>query len=386
MSGILDGVRIIDLSTVIMGPYASRILADLGADVIKVEAPSGDSVRAHRPHLTPTISGMFLNLNRNKRSIVLDLKSRHGQRALERLLETADVILHNLRAPVMKRLGFDYDRCRAIKPDIIYCAAYGFGADGPYASKPAYDDMIQAGSGFAALSQELTGAPAYAPSVICDKIVGQATANAILAGLVHKFRTNEGQAIEVPMLEVSIDFNLVEHFGGAAFVPPRGRPGYPRIRSTERRPFATADGYCCILPYSDRNWQDFFAFTGRADLMADERFRTLETRQDHFGELYAEVRKEAPRWTNAEWVGFCESADIPCMPVIDLEHIHDDPHVRAVHLFDTVEHPAGGTYRAIRSPVNYGASSFEIRHHAPELGQHTREILAEIGCDEEPVP
>lgn len=382
MSGILDGVRIIDLSTVIMGPYASRILGDLGADIIKVESPAGDSVRAHRPHLTHTISGMFLNLNRNKRSIVLDLKSAHGQEALERLLETADVIMHNLRAPVMKRLGFDYERCRAIKPDIIYCAAYGFGAEGPYAAKPAYDDMIQAGSGFAALSEELTGAPAYAPSVICDKIVGQATANAVLAGLIHKFRTGEGQAIEVPMLEVSIDFNLVEHFGGAAFVPPRGKPGYPRIRSTERRPFATADGYCCILPYSDKNWRDFFKFTGRDDLLADKRFFTLETRQDHLGELYGEVRKEAPRWANAEWVAFCESADIPCMPVIDLEHIHEDPHVQAVQLFSTVEHPAGGTYRAIRSPVNYSGSPFEIRHHAPELGQHTQEILNEIGMAE----
>jgi crotonobetainyl-CoA:carnitine CoA-transferase CaiB-like acyl-CoA transferase len=381
MTQILSGVRVIDLTTVIMGPYASRILGDLGADVIKIEAPSGDSVRAHRPHLTPTISGMFVNLNRNKRSVVLDLKTPEGEKALERLLETADVIMHNLRAPVMKRLGFDYERCRAIRPDIIYCASYGFGAGGPYAAKPAYDDMIQAASGFAALSEELTGAPAYAPSVVCDKIVGQATANAILAGLVHKFRTGEGQAIEVPMFEVSIDFNLVEHFGGAAFDPPRGRPGYPRIRSAERRPFATSDGYACILPYSDKNWRDFFAFTGRDDLLSDPRFKSIDTRQDHLGELYAHVRAEAIRWTTAEWVRFCDGADIPCMPVIGLEDIFDDPHVKAVNLFEVIEHPSGGTYRAIRSPVSYSASPFGIRHHAPELGQHTAEVLAEVGLE-----
>ncbi|KRB84064.1 acetyl-CoA acetyltransferase [Sphingomonas sp. Root710] len=378
MTDILSGVRVVDLSTVIMGPFASRILGDLGADIIKVESPVGDSVRAHRPHLTKNISGMFLNLNRNKRSIVLDLKTNDGKRALERLLETADVVMHNLRAPVMKRLGFDYERCRSIKPDIIYCAGYGFGADGPYAAKPAYDDMIQAASGFAALSEELTGAPAYAPSVICDKIVGQAMANAILAALVHKFRTGEGQAIEVPMFEVSVDFNLIEHFGGASFDPPRGKPGYPRIRSAERRPFKTADGYACILPYSDQNWQDFFIFTGRADLQVDPRFRTIETRQEHFGELYAHIRTEAVRYTNEKWIAFCEGADIPCMPVIALEHIFDDPHVQAVKLFATLEHPSGDSYRSIRSPIGFSHSPFRIRYHAPELGEHTDEILKEL--------
>ncbi|KEH15214.1 acyl-CoA transferase/carnitine dehydratase, partial [Medicago truncatula] len=193
---MLDGIRIIDLSTVIMGPLASRMLADLGADVVKVESPNGDSTRAYRPHMAPGISGMFLNLNRNKRSIVLDLKSEQGKRTLEDLVRGADIFLHNLRPSVMRRLGFDYARCRELNPHLIYCGAYGFGIGGPYSEKPAYDDLIQAASGFAALSHELSGAPSYAPSVICDKIAGQAIAMSILAALFHRSKTGEGQAIE----------------------------------------------------------------------------------------------------------------------------------------------------------------------------------------------
>ncbi len=378
MAGILDGIRIVDLTNVIMGPLASRMLADLGADVVKVEAPDGDSMRAHRPHLTDGVSAMFLNLNRNKRSIVLDLKADEDRARLERLIATADVVMHNLRGPAMRRLGFDYERCRALRHDIIYCAAYGFGADGPYAAKAAYDDLIQAASGFASLSKGATGAPSYAPSVIFDKICGQAVAAAVLAALVHRLRTGEGQSVEVPMFEVAIDFNLVEQIGGAALIPPKGPMGYSRLRSAERRPFRTADGYACILPYSDRNWSDFFHFTGRDDLVADPRFRTLRTRQDHFDELYAEIRREAVKATTSEWVTFCDEKDIPCMPVIDLEDIFEDEHVKAVRLFSAEHHPHGGDYIAIRPPVNYSAAPYTLRRHAPLLGEHSDEILGAL--------
>ena len=384
VTGLLSGVRIVDLTTVIMGPFASRILADLGADVIKVESPGGDSIRAHRPHMAEGLSGMFLNLNRNKRGVMLDLKQEPDRSRLEALIATADVFMHNLRAPVMDRLGFGYARCQALRKDIVYCAAYGFGAAGPYAAKPAYDDLIQAASGFASLSEEITGAPAYAPSVIFDKIAGQAIATAILAAIVHRLRTGEGQKVEVPMFEVAVDFNLVEHFGGAAFVPSRGPPGYPRIRSPERRPFATANGFACILPYSDKNWRDFFSFTERSDLAADPRFLTFDTRQDHLGELYGEVRREALKRTTAEWMAFCEKADIPCMPVISIAEIFEDPHIEAVDLFSTVTHPHGSDYRLIRSPVGYGAAPFELRHHAPLLGEHTAEVLDNLGAQPDP--
>jgi crotonobetainyl-CoA:carnitine CoA-transferase CaiB-like acyl-CoA transferase len=380
---LLSGVRILDLTTVIMGPFATHILADLGADVIKVEPPEGDSMRSHPPHGARGITGSFLNLNRNKRSVVLDLKSDAGRNAFELLLESAEVVVHNLRAPVMARLGFDYARCKAIKPDIIYCAAYGFSAQGPYAAKPAYDDMIQAASGFAALATPIAGSPNYAPSVICDKLVGQAVANAILAALFHRERTGEGQEIEVPMFETAIEFNLMEAFSGAAFQPRKGPPGYARISMPERRPFRTADGYACILPYSDRNWQDFFAFVGRHDLLDDPRFLRLADRSAHFPFLYSVIHEEAPKRSTAQWIDFCDGANIPCMPVIDLADIEDDQHVKAVGLFAAAKHPHAGEYRLIRRPASFSAAEFELRHHAPLLGEHSRSVLEEAGLAEE---
>lgn len=376
---LLEGLRILDLTTVVMGPYATHLLADLGADVIKIEPPLGDSMRTYPPHLAPGITGSFLNLNRNKRSVVLDLKSPDGVRALEALIPTADVIVHNLRAPVMDRLGFGYERCKALRPDIIYCAAYGFGAEGPYAAKPAYDDLIQAASGFAALSEPLNGAPAYAPAVICDKLAGLALANAITTGLLHRARTGEGQDIEVPMFETAIEFNLMEAFSAAAFVPPRGPAGYARLKSRERRPFRTKDGYACILPYSDKNWSDFLTFLGHEDLVSDSRFASLAARAENFDTLYRLIAEAAPERTTSEWVAFCDAHDIPCMPVISLDALAEDAHVRAVGLFEEVQHPHGGRYRAIRRPVNYSAAEFELRRHAPLLGEHTAEVLAEVG-------
>ncbi len=376
--GMLEGLRILDLTTVVMGPFATRLLADLGADVIKIEPPEGDSSRTYAPHGAPGISGTFLNLNRNKRGMVLDLKTPDDRKALDRLIETADVLVHNLRGPVMRRLGFDYEHCRAIKPDLVYCAACGFSDDGPYAAKAAYDDLIQAGSGYAALSIPLTGEPRYAPAVICDKLAGQAVANAILAGLLHRERTGEGQDIEVPMFETAIDFNLVESFAAAAWSPPRGKPGYARLQSVYRRPFRTADGYACILPYSDANWRDFFLFIDRADLAADPRYARLKDRAEHFDTLYALIAEAAPLHSTDEWVRFCDPANIPCMPVIDLADIAEDPHVKAVNLITIVDHPHAGPYKSVRRTVRFSAQAFKLRRHAPLLGEHTGEILEEL--------
>ena len=255
--GPLTGIRILDLTSVIMGPFATHILADLGADVIKIESPEGDSVRHYQPARHPGMSGVFLNLHRNKRSVVLDLKQDAARAALNRLIETADVFVHNLRPKTIERLGYGYDAVRAIKPDIVYCGAYGFSAKGPYGDKAAYDDLIQAGSGVAALIGEVHGEPAYVPTVICDKLAGQAIAYAVLAALFQRSRGGGGQAIEVPMLETTVEFNLVEHMSGFGFEPPRSRPGFPRLMDRSRKPYRTQDGYACILPYSDRNWLDF---------------------------------------------------------------------------------------------------------------------------------
>jgi crotonobetainyl-CoA:carnitine CoA-transferase CaiB-like acyl-CoA transferase len=377
--GPLAGIRILDLTSVIMGPFATHILADLGADVIKVESPEGDSLRHYEPLRNPGMAGNMLNLHRNKRSIVLDLKRPECRAALNRLIETADVFVHSVRPKAIERLGYGYEQVRAIKPDIVYCGAYGFGAAGPYSDKPAYDDLIQAGSGVAALYGEVHGEPAYVPTVICDKLAGQAIAYAVLAALFQRERGGGGQAIEVPMLETTIEFNLAEHMYGSAFIPPLGKPGFKRLLTKQRKPYRTKDGYACILPYSDRNWQDFYDFTGRTEFRGDPRFGRLSDRVQNIAILYEMIGQEAPKRTTAEWVAFCDRVSIPCMPVLSLEELPEDPHVKAVGLFGTADHPSEGRYRTVRPPVSFSGAPFRIRRHAPRLGEHTAEVLAEAG-------
>ena len=380
--GPLTGIRVLDLTGVIMGPFATHILADLGADVIKIESPEGDSLRGYQPARHPGMPGQFLNLHRNKRSVVLDLKTDAGRGALSRLIETADVFVHNLRPKAIERLGFGYDAVRAIKPDIVYCGAYGFSAKGPYGDKAAYDDLIQAGSGVAALFGDVHGEPAYVPTVICDKLAGQAVAYAILAALFQRSRGGGGQAIEVPMFETTIEFNLVEHMSGFGFEPPLSRPGFPRLMNRSRKPYRTLDGYACILPYSDRNWLDFYAFTGRTEFADDPRFTSLGQRVRHISVLYRMLEEEAAKRTTAQWVEFCDRVSIPCMPVLGLEDLPADPHIEAVGLFGTAEHPSEGRYRSVRRPVEFSGAPFRIRHHAPRLGEHTAEVLAQAGLSE----
>ncbi|WP_342643728.1 CaiB/BaiF CoA transferase family protein [Rhodoligotrophos ferricapiens] len=378
-SGALAGVRIVDLTSVIMGPFATRIMADMGADVIKIESPEGDSLRSYKPVRHEGMSGVFLHLNRNKRSVVLNLKTEEGRAALDKLIETADVFVHALRPQAIERLGYSYERVKSLKPDIVYCGAYGFSAEGPYGNKAAYDDLIQAGSGLAALAGAVQGEPAYVPTVLCDKLVGQAIAYSVIAALYAREKGGGGQAIEVPMFETSIDFMLLEHLGGFAFEPSLGRPGFSRVLNRSRKPYRTADGYACILPYSDRNWLDFYEFVGRMEFAEDERFRTLGVRVQHIEVLYRLIEEEAPKRTTEEWVAFCDRVSIPCMPVLAIEDLPDDPHVREVGLFSTGEHPSEGPYKVIRQPVRFSAAPFAVRRHAPRLGEHTSEVLAEIG-------
>ncbi len=378
-TGCLSGIRVLDLTTVIMGPFATHILADLGADVIKIEGPEGDSLRRYRPSRHEGMPGSILNLHRNKRSILLDLKNPAGRKALDRLIESADVLIHNLRPGAANRLSLDWDSVRAIKPGIVLCAARGFSEKGPYGHKAAYDDLIQAGSGVAALWGKVHGTPAYAPTVLCDKLAGQAAAYAILAALLHRARGGEGQAIEVPMFEVAIEFMLMEHFGAAAFEPPMGPPGFVRLLSKHRKPYRTTDGWMCILPYSDRNWIDFFTFAGAPEMIADAGFKTLEDRVENIDTLYQFVATVASRHSTDEWVEFCDRVSIPCMPVLALEDLPDDPHVQAVGLFEKMEHPSEGAYHSLRSPIRFGATPYELYRHAPRQGEHTHEVLSEAG-------
>jgi crotonobetainyl-CoA:carnitine CoA-transferase CaiB-like acyl-CoA transferase len=380
--GPLQGIRIVDLTTVVLGPYATRILADLGAEVIKVETLGGDQTRHYRPMRNPGMAGYFMNLNRNKRSISIDLKTEDGMAVLMRLVSGANCVIHNMRQQAADRLGLSYEKLRAVQPDLVYCAAVGFGSAGPYSGRAAYDDVIQAASGLAGLHARVRGEPAFAPTVLCDKLTGTTVAYAVLAALMQQVRGGGGQAVEVPMLETSAEFALVEHLHAATFEPPLGPVGFERVLSRYRKPFRTTDGYMCILPYSDRNWADFFRFTGRTELLGDARFATLAERAQHIDFLYAVVEEEAPRFSNGQWQHFCDEMSIPCMPVLSLEEVLEDEHLKAVGMFGVEQHPTEGAYRVVRSPVQFDGKPFVLRRHPPRLGEDSRAVMTDAGFTE----
>lgn len=377
--GALDGVRIVDLTTILMGPLATRMLGDHGADVIRVESENGDSSRNSAPQRSPAMSAFSLNLQRNKRSIVLDLKHQDGLEAMLALCDGADVLVTNMRRAALERLGLDADSLRARNPDLIYCSANGYGSGGRYADKAAYDDAIQAGSGLAGLFKEPTGAPAYVPSVVVDKTVGVHIVQAVLAALFHRERHGGGQYVEVPMFETMVAFNIVEHHRGQTFEPPLGPFGYERLMTSERRPYPTADGWLCMVPYTDKNWRDFFAFIGQPELIEDDRFSTHNQRTIHTDVLYGMLGEHAPSYTTAEWVEFCDRVSIPAMPVLDLAEVGDEPHLNDVGLIEVQTHPTEGDYRVVNDPIVFSESPTGIRRHSPRLGQHTRELLGEAG-------
>ena len=388
MSGALDGIRVVDLTSVLMGPYATQILGDMGADVIKVEPPGGDTVRGIGPMRNPGMGHIFLHVNRNKRSLVLDLKKAAGLEAFFRLAASADVVIYNIRPQAMARLGISYDELRARNERLIYVGVYGFGEDGPYAGKPAYDDLIQGAAAVPALVARASGEePRYVPLTLADRTVGLAAANAVLAALLARARTGRGQRVEVPMFETMTQFVLGEHMGGETFVPPLGATGYPRLLAPERRPYRTRDGYICVLIYSDKQWQRFLALIGQAQLFtADPRFASIGARTQHINELYAIVGQALAGKSSGEWLALLEAADIPAMPLNDVESLIKDEHLRATGFIKVVEHPSEGQIRQIGIPAQFSdsASATEPRP-APRLGQHSHEILAAIGYGEEQI-
>jgi crotonobetainyl-CoA:carnitine CoA-transferase CaiB-like acyl-CoA transferase len=383
MPGPLDGIRVIDVTTVLLGPYGTQILGDMGADVIKIEAPpTGDIARNMGTVRRPDMGGIYLNMNRNKRSVGLDLKRDDAKEVLRRLVATGDVFVHNMRPEAIERLGFGYAAVSAIKPDIVYVGAYGFGQAGPYRAKPAYDDAIQAASGLASLFAQRDGTPQYVPAAIADKLVGVTLSQAVALALVHRLRTGQGQFVEVPMFEVLVAFNLVEHINGAAYRPALGPLGYQRVTTTARRPFPTKDGYVCILPYTDAQWSSFFTAVGRPELMAKPEFATYSARVNTVNELYGFVASVTPGRTTAEWVEICERGQIPCMPVIDIQTLMDDEHLQAVGMFERHSHPTEGETVLVRPPVTLSASPAAIRTPAPRFGEHSRDVARELGYDE----
>jgi len=381
MSGPLEGVRIVDMTSVLMGPYATQILGDLGADVIKIEPPGGDTVRGIGPARHAGMGGIFLHANRSKRSLVLDLKQPAGREALLRLAAEADVLIYNVRPQAMARLGLGHAEVAAVNPRILYVGVYGYGQDGPYAAKPAYDDLIQGAVAIPTLGVR-AGAPVprYVPSAMVDRIVGMSAANAVSAGLFHRERTGRGQAIDVPMFETMAQFVLGDHMGGQTFEPPLGPAGYARLLNEQRRPYATRDGHLCVLIYNDKQWKTFFGLIGRAQAMEDDpRFSSIGARTDHIGELYQLVGEAMRTRTSAEWTALLEAADIPVMPMHTLESLLDDPHLAAVGFFETVEHPSEGRMRSMAIPTRWSGSPPSVSRHAPRLGEHSAEVLAEAG-------
>ena len=384
-NGALSGIRVVDLTTVLMGPLATRMLGDHGADVIRVEPTNGDSTRNGVPSRNPGMSGFSLNLQRNKRSLSVDLKHDQGRQALLDLVETSDVVVTNMRAAALERLGLGEAALNEVNPSLIYCRANGFATDGPYGGKAAYDDAIQAASGLAGLFTATNGRPTYVPAVIADKVTGLHIVQAVMAALIHRYRTGDGQNIEVPMFETMVSFNLVEHLRGAAFEPPEGPFGYERLLSPARKPYKTADGFVCLLPYTDQNYADFFRFIGQPELTNDNRFATHNARVTNTSTLYDLIADAAQRETTGTWIEFCDEVSIPAAAVLDLSAFDQDPHLSQVELVQVRQHPTEGDYRYIRDAVIYSQSSTELRLHAPRLGEHSVELLSELGYSEEAI-
>jgi crotonobetainyl-CoA:carnitine CoA-transferase CaiB-like acyl-CoA transferase len=386
MSGPLAGVRVLDLTTVVMGPYATQILADFGADVIKVEPPGGDVMRYAWPFRNPGMGHIFLNANRNKRSIVLDLKQGAAHEACLALAKKADVLVYNIRPQAMARLRLSYDDVRAANPRIIYVGCFGYSQRGPYAAKAAYDDLIQGAAGIPALLK-LQGAetPRYAPIIVADRSVGQQVASAVSAALYRREKTGKGQRVDVPMFEHLLQIVLGEHLGGYTYEPQQGEPGYARMLAPDRRPYQTKDGYVCALIYNDKQWTAYFKVIGRPEMSADARFATQEVRSKNYDAAYAFVAEEMKKRTTAEWLEALEAADIPVQRMNSLADIVADPHLAAIGYFRMVEHPSEGRIRTMAVPSEWSESKPEYRRHAPRLGEHTREVLREAGYSAEKI-
>ena len=379
MPGPLTGYKILDLTSVVMGPYATQNFGDLGADVIKVESPDGDIMRHMGAAKRPAMGPIHWALNRNKRSLVLDLKKPAAREALLRLAKDADVFVHSMRPDAIERLGLGYEAIKVVRGDIVYCGAYGYGKTGPYALEPAYDDMIQGMCGVAALNQQLAGEPRFTPTIIGDKVSGLFITYSVMAALLHRAKTGQGQSIEVPMFESMVSFLLAEHMWERTFDRENGDVGYPRVMSQLRKPHRTTDGYVCVLPYTDRNWKDFFKLADRPDLAGDPRYFSATSRSSNYEPLYGELGKIIAGNSNSYWLAECSKLSIPVAPVNQLEDLFTDPHLSAVGMFADYEHPNFGSVTQIKFPISFSQGPSEVRRLAPTLGEHSEEILSEAG-------
>ena len=378
-TGPLAGIRILDLTTVLFGPFGAQTLGDWGAELIKVEGLTGDQWRYTGQFRNRGMSGQYMATNRNKRSVAVDLKTAGGGEVLRRLVCWADALVTNVRPAALERLGFGYEACKALNPRIVYAAATGFGQDGPWAKRPAFDEIVQAASGLAS-SIGTDDEPAFVPSLVGDKLCGLALAGAVAAALVYRERTGKGQLVEVPMLETVAAFNSIEMLGGHAFVPPIGPVGYKRVK--ERRPVKTRDGWLTMLPYSGENWCTFFETVGHPEWIEEFAVRDPIKRAANIDAIYARMNKIALERTTAEWEALLLEIDVPHASFAKMKEIGEQPHLKAVGLFQQLEHPTEGTIQQARPPARFSESPAAIRRMPPRLGEHTREVLTEVGYSE----
>lgn len=383
-AGPLAGVRVIDLTAIVLGPFATQTLGDLGADVIKVETPEGDATRQIGPSRTSGMGSYFATLNRNKRSVVLDLKRPAARAALERLIAGADVFVHNMRLGAAARLGLDYATLGPRYPRLVHAAATGFREDSSMADYPAFDDLIQGMSGAAALNAgpaqgSMAEAPRYFPTVVVDKLTGQMLASMIGMALFHRERTGQGQAVHVPMMETMLSFLLVEHLWGATIDEPERGMGYPRMLTPHRRPYATRDGFLSVICVSDAQWARVFRAIGREELIADPRFASLGARSDHVDALYGTLAEGLTARTTAEWLAILRPLDIPCGEASTLPALLENDYLRETGFFAGAEHPVEGRVRVPAIPARFSASPPSVRRLWPQLGEHTEEVLREAG-------
>lgn len=380
MSGPLSGIKIIDLTTVLMGPFATQLLGDMGAEVIKIEPVGGDVIRYSNQGRTPGMSNLFLNNNRNKRSLVLNLKHEAGQAVLLKLAAQSDVLVSNIRPQAMARLGLAYNDVAEVNPRLIYVACFGFGQAGPYAERTAYDDLIQTMVGIPSLFERAyDDEPKFLPSNVCDRVTGLNVVNAVTAALFYRERTGQGQAIEVPMFETMVQFLMSDHLGGYTFEPPEGPPGYARIVNPNRRPYRTQDGYLALLVYNDKQWVEFLQLIDRPDLIGQGIFANMSVRGQNIVAVYGFVRDSISRRTTIEWLDLLGHSDLPHAAVPTLEDLFENEHLQAVNFFPELHHPSEGRIRTTAIPSQWSVSQPGLHRHAPRLGQDSRDILQELG-------